>query len=202
MSLVRDRYEQTVRFSWLARQSDHTELVKYITSYYAKTNKVFRNLSPEIESELQAGGVKLADWMKATPTKEQRDYLNQWASLDLKSMAQKRDALPPPVDTPLGNEKLADLYSAVYEQFSSVTHYDMYGVNMLGLHTAPDGQVVLAPHPSWPAVLCAYNSLFDLIQCHDAIYAFHKTKGTATLDTLFSEWRSFADKVEFEGLAP
>ena len=35
MSLLRDRYEQVVRFSWLARQTDSAELAAFIDTYYA-----------------------------------------------------------------------------------------------------------------------------------------------------------------------
>jgi hypothetical protein len=36
MSLLRDRYEQVVRFSWLARQTDLEELRKYLLYFYSK----------------------------------------------------------------------------------------------------------------------------------------------------------------------
>ena len=34
MSLMRDRYEQTVRFSWLARQTENDEMKKFYAHYY------------------------------------------------------------------------------------------------------------------------------------------------------------------------
>ena len=74
MSLVRDRYEQAVRFSWLARQSDNTEMVKFLGSYYAKANKVMRGVAPNIRAELDKIA-KPEGWMTETPTKEQKDYL-------------------------------------------------------------------------------------------------------------------------------
>jgi hypothetical protein len=46
MSLLRDRYEQVVRFSWLARQTGSSELAAFIDTYYAKAAKVFGNISP------------------------------------------------------------------------------------------------------------------------------------------------------------
>lgn len=95
MSLLRDRYEQTVRSSWLARQPDSVELVKYIASHYAKANKVFRGLSPKARDVLEDASFKFDPWMTDTPTKEERAYLERWNSLDLYSMAKKRDALAP-----------------------------------------------------------------------------------------------------------
>lgn len=195
MSLVRDRYEQAVRFSWLARQSDNAEMVMYIGSYYAKTYKVFRDLPAQLRSELAKMNVEFPPWMAERPTREQQAYLDRWQKLDLISMATKRDALPPPNDTPLARESLGDLYAPIYRQFCSVTHYDMYGVNMLSLHAAPDGKLVLAPDPWWPAILCAYNALFDLIQCHDALTAFFKPAPTVEVEQLFLEWQELNNRL-------
>ena len=153
MSLVRDRYEQTVRFSWLARQSDHNELVKFIGSYYAKAHKVFRNLSRKQQDELSKIGAPIDEWMKAPPTNEERGYLERWEALSLDAMAAKRDALQPLADSNLDQETLSDLYTPVYRQFSSVSHFDAYGARMLGLQRAPSGEQVLAPDPWWPAIL-------------------------------------------------
>ena len=40
-------------------------------------------------------------------------------------------------DCKLAKESLADLYNGIYAQFSSVSYYDMYSMNILGLHEAP-----------------------------------------------------------------
>jgi hypothetical protein len=196
MSLSRDRYEQTVRFSWLARQPDNAELVKYIGSYYSKTNKVFRSISPELRAEIERASSKMEPWMTETPTKEQREIVERWEKFDLRSMASKRDALRPPRDTPLNREPLADLYAAFYQQFSSVTHCDMYGMRMLGLQDAPSGKKVLAADPNWPAVICFYTALFDLIQCNDAVCASYSVPCPDALDSLFDEWQALIPKID------
>ena len=63
LSLLRDRYEQVIRLSWLARQTDHQEMVKYIASYYSKANKLFQNLSPRQREEFEKTGVDIPGWM-------------------------------------------------------------------------------------------------------------------------------------------
>jgi hypothetical protein len=194
MSLVRDRYEQVVRLTWLSRQPDNVELVKFIASHYAKANKVFRSVSQSIRDEIQKN-FKLDSWMTETPTKEQREYLSRWENLDLYSMAKKADELASKASGKLGLQKLADLYSPIYQQFSSVSHADMYAVRLLGLHRSPDGQMVLAADPNWPLVLTCYNALFDLIQCHE-ILAMDDTKADiGVLDSLFDEWQASSDRM-------
>lgn len=69
MSLARDRYEQTVRFSWLARQPTNSELAKYDGYYYAKVNSIYQNISSNEMAELAKMGVEFPDWQKEKPTK-------------------------------------------------------------------------------------------------------------------------------------
>jgi hypothetical protein len=192
MSLTRDRYEQTVRYSWLARQSDNVEIAKFVGSYYAKTNKLYQGLTPNIREEMDKI-VSPKGWMTEKPTKEEKAYLARWESLDLASMAKKRDALPSKVAGKVASETLADLYGPIYQQFSSVSHGDMYAIRMLELHKAPSNQIVLAPSPYWPAIICCYNALFDLIHCHEAIASEAGSNGKPIFDDLFAEWRSNSD---------
>ena len=193
MSLVRDRYEQVVRFSWLARQADHGELAKYIGSYYAKANKVFRRLQPHEQAEFEKLIGKLPGWMTAAPSREEKAYLDRWSSLALDAMAAKRDALKPLANTPLDQEELAGFYAPVYQQFSSVTHFDMYSMNLMGLHHGPGEVLVLAPDPWWPALLLLYDALFSLIQCHEAVLAFYGADRPDLFSDLHEEWRLEAD---------
>ena len=194
MSLVRDRYEQTVRFSWLARQSDQKEFVKFIGSYYAKANKVFQNQSRKQQDEYLKTGAPVEDWMKALPTKEERKYLGRWEELSLDVMASKRDALKPLADLKLDQEGLADLYNPIYRQFSSVSHFDAYGAQILGLQRAPSGDLVLAPDPLWPAILSMYDSLFSLIQCHEALIAFYDVDQKKQFSALHVRWSEACQK--------
>lgn len=195
MSLIRDRYEQTVRLSWLARQPDHAEMVKYIGSYYAKANKIFRNLSPSQREELENSGVTIEDWMEDVPTKEQKGYLERWNDLPLNAMAAKRDKLQAPSSTALDRQTLGDLYAPIYQQFSSVTHFDAYALNMIGLHKSPSDQFVLAPDPWWPAVLFMYDALFSLIQCHESLLAFYHIDCANKFDDLFARWHEASKRL-------
>ena len=193
MSLLRDRYEQVVRFSWLARQTDSAELAAFIDTYYAKAAKVFGNISPmqwaHISTELD-----MQKEVQVPLSKEERAHLGRWESLDLRSMAQKRDLLPPKTTSPVEEQTLADLYVPVYQQFSSVSHGDMFGLNIIGFHKSATGQVVMAPDPQWPALLCIFNSLFDIVQCHDALTGFTENSMLPLFDDLLHEWIAVRDK--------
>jgi hypothetical protein len=80
MSLLRDRYEQVVRFSWLARQTDSVELAKFIDTYYAKAAKVFGNIPPMQWSHL-AKELHVEREVQAPLTKEERAHLARWENV-------------------------------------------------------------------------------------------------------------------------
>jgi hypothetical protein len=109
-------------------------------------------------------------------------------------MAQKRDALPAKTISPVEEQTLADLYTPVYAQFSSVSHGDNFGLNIIGLHENPDGQVIMAPDPQWPAMLCIFNSMFDIIQCHDALTGFAEKPMAPLFEDLLYEWIAVRDR--------
>jgi hypothetical protein len=194
MSLLRDRYEQVVRFSWLARQTDSAELAAFIDMYYAKAAKVFGNTPPMQWAHL-AADLDVQRKLQAPLSKQEREHLSRWENLDLRSMAQKRDRLPPKTTSPVEGQMLSDLYTAIYQQFSSVSHGDMFGLNILGFHKNPAGQVVMAPDPEWPAMLCIFNSMFDIVQCHDALTGFADKPAQPLFDDLLYEWIAVRDKV-------
>lgn len=54
MSLLRDRYEQTIRFSWLVRNPDQSEFEKYERFKVAKINSIVRSLGPDTIQRLEA----------------------------------------------------------------------------------------------------------------------------------------------------
>jgi hypothetical protein len=56
MSLVRDRYEQTVRFSWLVRNPDQKEYHKYERFMLAKIRSVARDIEPETVKRFRESG--------------------------------------------------------------------------------------------------------------------------------------------------
>jgi hypothetical protein len=195
LSLLRDRYEQTVRFSWLARQSDNTQMVRYVASYYAKSIKLHHSLTDAQRNELAKMGFTPPEWLATKPTKEEQDYLNRWSNLDLHSMANKRDALPPLSDCKLAKESVAYYYNGIYTHFSSVTHYDMYSMNILGLHKGASGQLVLAPDPHFPSIINLHNSLFDLIQCFEVTRKYLQVDFDSAFSAAHDEWRQYMRRV-------
>lgn len=95
MSLLRDRYEQAVRFSWLVRNPDDEEFLKYERAIFGKINALVRNVDNATVSRFEESMGPILSWVTEPLSKEQRAYLDAWNALDLRSMAQKRDALPP-----------------------------------------------------------------------------------------------------------
>jgi hypothetical protein len=195
LSLLRDRYEQVVRFSWLARQAGTMEMTRYVASYYAKGMQLHRSMSQAEKDEYVSIRGEVDEWMTTELTKQQRTSLNRWNDLDLHSMVKKRDELPPLSDCDVAKETLASLYTSIYAQFSSVTHYDMYSMNMLGLYKSPDGQMVLAPDPHWPSMINLHNSLFDLIQCFEVTRRYLEKDADSQFSSLLKDWREFMTRV-------
>jgi hypothetical protein len=196
MSLVRDRYEQVVRHSWLMHQPDSAELIKYVGFYYAKMSRVFGKLDEATKKELLSGHPGGEAWMTTKPTKEERKYLERWESLDLESMAKKRDQLLTDEVPFRSARQLSDLYTSIYRQFSSASHFDMYSMNMLALHRSAEGKFVLAPDPWWPAMLCLHTALFDLIQCAEVCKLVYGIERGNEWDRLFERWREFCNRIE------
>jgi hypothetical protein len=188
MSLLRDRYEQTVRFSWLVRNPDKTEFEKYERTKVAKINSIVRNLEPDTIKHFEAILGPTPAWATETPTKEDRTFLEAWNTLDLKSMALKRDAFPALADTVLAKKKLASSYEAIYRQFSSVSHYDRFSIELLGVQEFPDGKFVLGTRPHWHPLLVLQNAQFDIIQCFEAAHVCHKKDAAEIFNAYFTEW--------------
>jgi hypothetical protein len=196
MSLLRDRYEQVVRFSWLFRNPDPAEFQKYERSKLAKVNSLVRNMSPEMRSRYhEMTGQPIPTWATDTPTKEERAQLDAWNSLDLRTMATRRDAFPAIADTVLANQPLAGWYGSIYSQLSSVTHYDRYGIELLGLQPREDGSPVLATQAHWPGLLILQNAQFDLIQCFEAAHLCHKADVAKAFDALLAEWLALSQQL-------
>lgn len=193
ISLTRDRYEQAVRFSWLARQADNSELEKFLRSYAAKIAKINATVTGRMKEILEGDGFVT----EPQASKEERAALNDWESLDLKSMAHKRDLLKP-LTKGLAATSLSHFYVSIYQQFSSVSHCDMYAVSMLSLFKNPAGDRVLAPDPFFPAILCLHNALFDIVQCHEACAAYFPSDGISEHKeflALSTEWERLVSKV-------
>ena len=195
MSLLRDRYEQTIRFSWLVRNPDQSEFAKYERAIYAKMNSIVRNMDPATrERHVETVG-PLPAWATERLTKEDRAVLDAWGALDLRSMAKKRDALPPIADTILAKEGLAHSYEAIYSQFSSVAHYDRFSIELLGLQKTSDGKVMLATQSHWPTVLLVQNALFDIIQCFEAAQICHRKDAAQIFEAMLAQWIAISKEI-------
>lgn len=69
-----------------------------------------------------------------------------------------------------------------------MTHYDRFGIELLGVQPQPDGSVVLAAQPHWPGMLILKNAFFDIIQCFEAAYLCYKPDGEQTFAAFLAEW--------------
>ena len=188
MSLVRDRYEQTVRFSWLVRNPSQEEYRKYERFMIAKIRTVVRNIAPETVKRLTESGQALPLWVTAALTTEERAYLEEWEKLDLSSMAAKRDSFPPITNNRLSKEKLQPWYNAVYRQLSSISHYDRFAVEMVKPLPIEDDKVVMGFAPYWPKLLILYTAFLDIIQCYEATTVCFQTDTSIKFKSLFLEW--------------
>ena len=198
MSLLRDRYEQTVRFSWLVRNPDEEEFLKYERAIIGKMNALVRNADPATVQRFAEKMGPIPSWVTEPLSKEDRAYLDAWNSLDLKSMAQKRDAFPPITDTPLAKRGLASWYNSVYAQFSSVSHYDRYSIEMVRPEENEDGTVALSFLPHWLPLLISYTAYLDMIQCSEVTQVCFKQQTSIRFESLFLEWLPLANKFEIE----
>jgi hypothetical protein len=160
MSLVRDRYEQTVRFSWLVRNPAKEEFDKYERFMFVKIRALVRDIDPATVTRFSIAGQELPAWATEILSREDRAYLEAWKKVDLRSMAAKRDEFPPIADNSLSKEKLERWYSPVYRQFSSMTHYDRFGVEMVQPQPTEDGKVVIETRPHWPKLLILYTAFW------------------------------------------
>lgn len=162
-SLCRDRYEQCVRFSWLVRQTEHREWFRYIADMYLRRNR--------LRNAFAASGIEmpqLDDGFDELPPKAKESF-KHWDHWTLDHLARRRDELGGITGSKLDNETLLTLYDSIYRQGSSVSHYDLYSIQMLGIYEAPDGSAVLAPDPAMPVVTALHCALFDMLQCGEAL---------------------------------
>jgi len=195
MSLLRDRYEQTIRFSWLVRNPDQSQFAKYERSMFAKINSIVRNMDSATRNKRVETAGPLPAWATEPLTKGEKATLDEWGSLDLRSMVKKRDALPPIADTLLAKESLASSYEAIYSQFSSVAHYDRFSIELLGLQKSPSGGVMLGTMPYWATVILVKNALFDLIQCFEAAQICYKKDTAQIFEALLVEWIGVSNQI-------
>jgi hypothetical protein len=199
MSLLRDRFEQTVRFSWLAKQPDGSEHIKYMLYFYSKARSLMRDPSARRDYEQSVGS--LPPWVTEELTREQNAEIRQWESLDLRTMATRRDSLPPLTDLQIGKEELGHHYDTIYAQFSSVAHFDAYSLQLFRLHETDVGQFELATDAHWPGLLILQNCQFDIIQCFEALNAYYEKDAGPLFNELLLEWYHLSSQMDFPTLS-
>jgi hypothetical protein len=195
MSLLRDRYEQTVRFSWLVRNPDPRAFQKYDRTKFAKMGDLAKSARPETRADFEKLYGPLPPWAAEPLTKEQRAFFQGWSTLDLRSMAKKRDEFPPLSDLHIAKEKLAPSYDAVYAQFSSVAHYDRFSLEFMQMNKLPDGRRYLGAQPHWPRMLIVQNAHFDIIQCYEAAHVCYQRDASLIFNSFFFEWNQLAKQI-------
>lgn len=98
--------------------------------------------------------------------------MRKWESLDLRAIAKRRDSLPLLTELQIGKETLEHHYDTIYAQFSSVSHFDMYSLELIRIHQSNAGHLELRTDEHWPGLLILQNCQFDIIQCFEAVNAY------------------------------
>ena len=183
-SLCRDRYEQTVRFSWLVRQASEEGWKAYLADFHHTTHR--------LKNAFQRRGIdpltKLDSILDDAP-KDIRNEYGKWKSSPINRLASERDKLPGITNTSLDKETLELLYDSIYRQGSSVAHFDMWSINMLSLHEK-SGKIILAPDPYMPIMLVLHSALFDLIMSAEAAAKLEAFGEAEPWNRLCERWRS------------
>ncbi len=183
-SLCRDRFEQTVRFSWLARQKDEGGWLAYLNHYELAVSKLKNAFAQRKIDPL----VELASKLDKC-SKEEKAIYEEWSKKPLEQLARERELLPGFTKTKVDTQKIDVFYESIYRQGSSVSHFDAYSIKMLGLHRN-GSQLILAPDPYFPIVLVLHNSLFDVIMCAEGATKFGCELSAKPWNDLVDRWWS------------
>jgi len=100
---------------------------------------------------------KLPQWVTEKLSEEQDSEFRQWENFDLRTMATRRDLLPRLTELQVGKEEHGHHYDTIYAQFSSVSHFDAYSIQLLRLHAKDDKGLELATDDLWPGLLILQN---------------------------------------------
>lgn len=132
-----------------------------------------------------------------------RAFFEEWSKLDLRSMGKKRDEFPSLAEEYVAKEKLGAWYDVIYAQFSSVSHYDRYSLELLTINKTPTGKPYLGAPSHWPKMLILQNTNFDIIQCFEAAHVCHKVDAAPIFNAFYVEWVHLAKVLapEMEELA-
>jgi len=199
MSLLRDRYEQALRFSWLARQPDGTEAEKYRRYFYGKVRSLLKNMPQKIRSRMEAQFGAIPQWATDTLSKEEQARLKEWDNMDLRTMAGRRDSLPALTTLAISQDQMAEMYDGVYGQLSSVSHFDMLSLQFLKMQTANDGSRYLGTDAHWPGLLVIQNCRMDIIQCFECLTKYYGVDAAEAFNAFYVRCLSNASVILPEG---
>ncbi len=185
-SLCRDRFEQTVRLSWLARNNNKQEWIQFVRHLYFVEDKLHREMG-EAEKEIYQKIV--GEKKRRILSDDEMNELKIWKGTNLEQLTRKRDGCTGVGTSTVRHQKLFGFYNSIYRQGSSAAHFDMYAVSMLGLYKNKSDELVLAPDPWTPAILSIHNALFDLICCYEVLTCIFSTDLADTFSSLFDLWK-------------
>ena len=198
LSLCRDRYEQTIRFSYLAHQEDDDEWNNFLYDALRKKNQLGRRIAADPTTRKYYENLvgPLDQWETEIWDKPARAKFEKWKSLSLETMAKKRDRLVcRRASASLAtSQPLAVLYTSMYAEASSVAHSDFLALGMLHEHPQAD-QIILAPDPRSPILVALHCAMFDIIQCADCFAGFWKAGDTGNFEALWGEWQVTYEKL-------
>jgi hypothetical protein len=169
--------------------------------FYSKARLLMRSGSARQDYE-QSVGKPPPQWVAETLTKEQTSEMRKWDSLDLRAMATRRDSLPLLTELQIGKETLERHYDTIDAQFSSVSHFDMYSLELLRLHESKAGNLELKTDEYWPGLLILQNCQFDIIQCFEAAYAYYDKNAGSLFNELLLEWYNLSSRMCFPSPSP
>lgn len=185
-SLSRDRFEQTVRLSWLLRKNEDDDWHSFLDSYEAKKN-LLKNAFDQRGIDPITDLTGPLDNM----SKEERARYDTWGRRPVDQLARERDKLDGVTNSKIDAEKIEVFYESIYRQGSSVSHFDAYSIKMLNLYRK-DGHVILAPDPLFPAILALHNALFDIITTAEATATFGRLSDKERWEGLLADWHKTA----------
>jgi hypothetical protein len=183
IALARVRLEQVIVASYLVHADPQVGLARYgafapIMNYrIGETVSREPSLKPHVSErlnmeELRAKALSAQQSIKPGFDIVDGKFESKWTSLDLWSMARKRDSLAAASDYMVSRVfELAGIYAALYRPASSVVHAD--GSSLVapfrGLLDTTQATLGVSADVFWKLTLPVYLVTFDLIQCYEAL---------------------------------
>jgi hypothetical protein len=183
VALTRVRLEQLIVASYLVHEDPDVALKPYATfapiGEYRLAQAVLNDpfLAPNVQHRVDVEDLKGKALWAQLQTNSGFDLVggklqSKWTSLDVYSMALRRDALVASSASLISRQfPLASLYTSFYKAASSVIHADAsaLGPPFRGTWKADDGTSEINATAFWQLALPPMLVTYDLIQCYEAI---------------------------------